>query len=576
MLFKQKTIFVFGILVMFFVLSGLGFPCPTLADSENQLTDFFVESSYDAEKRTEVQATLQKVSKHGYFYVETDWYNNLSEIQEEAINQNLEILSQEFDQTIYPELTTLFGQEWKPGIDNDEHIYVLFHEMKQGTAGYFRTEDEAPRLQSPHSNEREMVFLNVNYLVSPLLKSFLAHEFTHLITFNQKDRLRGVEEEVWLNEARADYAPTFLGYDQEYQGSHLQKRLKTFLQSPSNSLTEWKGQPADYGIINVFIHYLVDHYGIEVLVESLKSSEVGIPSLNTQLSKLNFDSFSQVFFNWSIATFLNDCTVGAKYCYKNENLANIKITPSLILLPATEKTEFSLDYSTTYWSGNWYRIIGGGDNLEVTFQGDEKVEFEVPYILCEDALTCSVGSLELSKSQKGELSFEDFEKQYTSLTLIPFVENETSGFNGEEEAFAFSIQAKSSPENEEEKLIEELKARIAELQAQIAEVKAKITAILKQRVSCASISQNLALGLNHPQVRCLQEFLNLNPATRVATAGPGSPGQETNYFGALTQAAAARFQEKYASEILTPLGLKRPTGFLGSLTRLKINQLLSP
>jgi len=42
----------------------------------------------------------------------------------------------------------------------------------------------------------------------------------------------------------------------------------------------------------------------------------------------------------------------------------------------------------------------------------------------------------------------------------------------------------------------------------------------------------------------------------------------------LTQQAVIRFQEKYASEILTPLGLPNGTGYVGAATRSKINQLL--
>ncbi len=38
--------------------------------------------------------------------------------------------------------------------------------------------------------------------------------------------------------------------------------------------------------------------------------------------------------------------------------------------------------------------------------------------------------------------------------------------------------------------------------------------------------------------------------------------------------AVIRFQEKYASEILAPLGLQKGTGYVGYATRTKVNQIL--
>jgi hypothetical protein len=89
----------------------------------------------------------------------------------------------------------------------------------------------------------------------------------------------------------------------------------------------------------------------------------------------------------------------------------------------------------------------------------------------------------------------------------------------------------------------------------------------------AAFVRNLSIGMSGADVHDLQVSLNTDPETRVAAAGPGSPGYESAYFGAQTKAAVIRFQEKYASEILEPAGLRYGTGFVGVSTREKLRKL---
>lgn len=84
----------------------------------------------------------------------------------------------------------------------------------------------------------------------------------------------------------------------------------------------------------------------------------------------------------------------------------------------------------------------------------------------------------------------------------------------------------------------------------------------------------LRVGMRGEDVRALQVVLNSNPETRIALAGAGSSGNETDYFGLATKRALVKFQEKYREEVLTPVGLSVGTGFFGEKTRLKAKTLL--
>ncbi len=87
-----------------------------------------------------------------------------------------------------------------------------------------------------------------------------------------------------------------------------------------------------------------------------------------------------------------------------------------------------------------------------------------------------------------------------------------------------------------------------------------------------SFSRDLELGDYNDEVLALQQFLN-NQGFILADSGPGSPGNETKYFGQLTKQAVINFQNKYQKQILAPLGLSGGTGYFGPATREFVNSL---
>jgi hypothetical protein len=102
-----------------------------------------------------------------------------------------------------------------------------------------------------------------------------------------------------------------LGYN-EGSETYIDSRINSFLERPYTSLINWGGSNYDYGVVNSFVHYLVDHYGIRILSNSLDSKKVGVESIEEVLRNSGYkETFADVFTNWAIASYINDCSAGS-------------------------------------------------------------------------------------------------------------------------------------------------------------------------------------------------------------------------------------------------------------------------
>lgn len=582
--------FLFG-----FVLAAAAafFPFAASADNYGDKAVFSIDKNYDSAGRRQAAATLVWVGEKIYFYADDLWWNGLNAAEREKYNLAFKNLDAEFSRRIQPKLNEIFGASLSQNLSHDGKTTLLIHPMVKDAGGYINTGDGYSKYQAPASNEREMVYFNTRFIDVPLAKAYLAHEYVHLITFNQKDILRRVADDVWLNEARADYSSTILGYDVPFAGSNFDQRVKSFAADSSKSLTEWQNVAANYGAAHLFVQYLVDHYGIAILVDSMQTDKTGIASIEYALEKNGFAvSFRQVFRDWLIALAVNDCGLGQKYCYKTADLKPYAIAPKINYLPNSENVSLSVMYNTFYFSGNWQKIIGGSGNLRLDFSAEQPAGFVVPYIACRAGGQCDIGDLETSADGNAVLNLADFGKNYVSLVLMPFAAGKTFGFDrGEPIPVSYSFRISVAPKTVSgqtdivagDPKIQQLLAQIEALKKEIARIQtilagrarnASLTAAaLKNNppagYSCSAISADLYFGVeNYRQVYCLQEFLK-NQGAAIYPQGTVS-----GRFSAETRTAVVKFQEKYTAEILTPQGLKSGTGYVGAATRAKINNLM--
>lgn len=252
---------------------------------------------------------LRLVTPHAYWYIDQG---------QEVFQEELENAAREFEDHIYPTVTSIFGTEWSPGVDNDPHLNII-NSRFEGAAGYFSSGDEYPVAVSPFSNQREIIYINIDAVPvdSTSYLDVLAHELQHAIHWNADP-----SEDTWINEGLSELSVSLAGY-----GDSSARR---FLRSGPNSLVHWPmsgvGSQASYGAASLFMHYLLEHYGnLQDLRPLVSQPQDGVAGVNAFLkSQGHQTTFRQVFADWIAANYLDQFEPGLvdqRYRY-----ANLKIS----------------------------------------------------------------------------------------------------------------------------------------------------------------------------------------------------------------------------------------------------------
>jgi len=271
----------------------------------------FWVANVETAQNFQVNATLFYITPHTYFWAQ----NNVQ------VNQpDMKKLMDTFENKIYPTDRQFFGSEWTPGVDNDPHIYILY---ARGTgtsnAGYFSSPDEYNPLVFKYSNGHEMFVFNADNgsLSDPYTYSVLAHEFQHMIHWNQ-DR----NESTWLNEGSSVLAEFINGYPPYFD--------QMYALNPDLNLTDWLPDPADngphYGEAFLFMDYFLDRFGGKATQALVRDKEHSLPSVDDTLKNLDITdpqtgkliTADDVVMDWFVAMYLKDSSVGdGRYSYHN-------------------------------------------------------------------------------------------------------------------------------------------------------------------------------------------------------------------------------------------------------------------
>jgi hypothetical protein len=286
-------------------------PAPASFLSQGAQRSFWVSDS-DTNESSQIDATLQYVTDHVYFWVEDGVDFDL---------RDLKRLADTFEKEIYPTNRAFFGSEWTPGVDGDPHLYILYSRgLGFSIAGYFSSADEVPPEAHPHSNAAEMFLLSADNVVldEEYAYSVLAHEFQHMIHW-YTDR----NEESWVNEGFSELAAFLNGYSTggaEY----------LYIQDPDIQLTDWPTVPeerdAHYGASFLFVNYFLDRFGEDATQALVAEASNGMTSIDYVLQQLGITDpatgeiaqADDVFADWVLANLILDDSVGdGRYTYNN-------------------------------------------------------------------------------------------------------------------------------------------------------------------------------------------------------------------------------------------------------------------
>ena len=191
----------------------------------------------------------------------------------------------------------------------------------------------------------------------------IAHEFQHMLFFNEKVLAgRYYIDDLWINEGFSGLAEDIAGYGFE-QGVSWFKEASFFDEPWSTSLINWRHSPSDYGASNLFVRYLYDNFGRDILASISRSGA----DPRTAIENYTGLSFAEIFENWSLALLSENLELGlgemdAKYAFSdNISLSHLNLRGANL----ATSDEWS-DWDIVGWGVSYKRISAGeGGELEI-------------------------------------------------------------------------------------------------------------------------------------------------------------------------------------------------------------------
>lgn len=267
-------------------------------------TATFWVSDIATNQAKQVSATLQVQSAHLDVYTVSDLQLNRDDLQK-AIDR--------FEQQGWNVLEQMYPASALP----QQRVTVL-NTAFSDFSGYYAYSNEFSTAINPYSNQREIMFVNVNpdLLDTDEYPTTILHEMQHLVQRNFVSQSEG-----WLDEGISMLSEHRAGWGSD-------QLIRAFLAEPDVQLNHWTINPDEvqlhYGAAELWVRYFEDHVAGGAPVVDLVAANAGM-NLETftkimQAHYPDVQTFSDLFAIWATANLLNDAQLGdGRYGYTSMN-----------------------------------------------------------------------------------------------------------------------------------------------------------------------------------------------------------------------------------------------------------------
>ena len=310
---------------------------PIPARTFQVLNNYINSKSYST-----VNATLESLSTESAFYIDENLPSQIK--SDPTFLPAVKRLQKSFDEIIKPLDRFYFGKE--SDVDGMNQIIVLMSPVVNsidtgglgGVLGFFYSEDLLINSGRPTSNKAEIIYLaipsdkiapiktgspsdTINYCFDKVFTGTLAHEFQHMINFNQhvlKNGGTADTESLWLNEGLSHLAEDLTGF-----GLGNIPRVNLYLSSTGTyPLATNKDSNGTRGASYLFLRYLHDRFDSQdnpVYLRKLTANRAsGTKNIEAAFGK----SFEDLYEDWLATLALSDSGISNNSDYSYSAVIN--------------------------------------------------------------------------------------------------------------------------------------------------------------------------------------------------------------------------------------------------------------